>query len=204
MTPETFAATYGPLARRVAAATTLTPRVILGQWAVETGWGESGLAVGCHNLAGIRWYGQAGTHQIGGTRGQHGTGFACYPTLSAFAADYTRIMGLPYYAKVRAAVGVHAQALALGQSPWDAGHYTANGTRGGSLLAAIGRLPVPPVGLPSPHPARVHVVESGESLWTIAEHVYGAGKGRLWPRIAAANDIERPYIIHAGERLIIP
>ncbi len=204
MTPETFAATYGPLARRAAAATHVLPRVILAQWAVETAWGESGLAIGCHNLAGIRWYGQAGTRQIGGTPGKSGTGFACYPSLSAFGADYTRLMQLPYYARLRAAVGPHNQAIALGESPWDAGHYTSNGTRGGSILAALGRLPVPPAGLPSPHPARVHVVAPGESLWAIAEQVYGTHNGRLWPRIAAANDIERPFVIHAGERLVIP
>lgn len=137
MTPAAFAATYGPLADEAARQLGHLSRwTILAQWAVETGWGTSSLCVHDHNLAGIRWYGHVGSFQVGGIRGEQGTGFAGYGTLGAFIADYVRTMNLPAYSAVRAAVGAEAGCRALGLSPWDAGHYRSGGVVGGSLLAA--------------------------------------------------------------------
>jgi hypothetical protein len=143
MTPATFARTYGTLADEAARATSLSRWTVLAQWAVETGWGSSPLDLHDDNLAGIRWYGRAGTTQVGGIPGKIGTGFAHYRSLSDFVVDYAHTMNLPAYAKVRAAVGVDAELRALGASPWDAGHYRVGGVVGGSVLAAWHRLPVP-------------------------------------------------------------
>jgi hypothetical protein len=50
--------------------------------------------------------------------------------------EYEYTARLHYYDGVRAAVpqGADATAVALGQSPWDAGHYTADGSPGDALL----------------------------------------------------------------------
>ena len=47
-----------------------------------------------------------------------------------------------------------------------------------------------------------YTVKPGDSLWQIAQDQLG--NGWRWPKIAAANNIEAPYIIHPGDRLIIP
>jgi flagellum-specific peptidoglycan hydrolase FlgJ len=115
MTPKAFVATYRASAALCAAKTGVLPGVILAQWAHETGWGTSYLARRCKSLAGIRYYGHAGTTAY--------RGFACYASWSAFRTDYIRTMRLPYYRKVRAAQGVNPQIRALGLSPWSADHY---------------------------------------------------------------------------------
>jgi LysM repeat protein len=53
---------------------------------------------------------------------------------------------------------------------------------------------------PALSPGGTHVVQSGESLFTIGE-LYGVA----WELIAQANDIQPPdYIVHVGDELIIP
>lgn len=51
---------------------------------------------------------------------------------------------------------------------------------------------------------RVHVVQPGESLWSIAETV--AGDASLWPALFRANrdQIGDPSVLHPGQRLAIP
>jgi hypothetical protein len=54
--------------------------------------------------------------------------------------DYEYVARLAPYNGVASAAqtgGVNAAALALGKSPWDAGHYVSGGVDGGSLLAAL-------------------------------------------------------------------
>lgn len=160
MTPLAFAKAYGPLANHIGSAVWVDANVILAQWALETGWGASGLCVNWHNLAGIRWYGRAVQYrQIGGTPGRSGTGFAAYRTLDDFAVDYEYVISLPYYNGVRDAVTTYAQIKALGASPWDAGHYrtSRNGIDGGSVLATYNAIiaalnPPPPTPAPAPLP----------------------------------------------------
>ena len=207
MTPADFARVYGALAARVAHDHPhLFPRLILAQWGIETGWGSSSLAVNHHNLAGIRWYGRAAqVEHLGGTPGKAGTGFAGYASFDTFAADYGYVIGLPYYNAVRAATDIYAQARALGASPWDAGHYLAGGVAGGSIIRAINLIPSSvPVPPPAPHgpSPRVYTVARGDTLWAIAARYYG--RGTAYPRIAVANRFRAPYIIHVGERLVIP
>ena len=47
-----------------------------------------------------------------------------------------------------------------------------------------------------------YTVKSGDSLWQIAANKLG--NGWSWYRIANANDLKFPYIIHPGDRLKIP
>lgn len=61
---------------------------------------------------------------------------------------------------------------------------------------------------PAPDPVEdkpaddVYIVKAGDSLWQIAQHTLG--KGWRWYRIAEANNLAAPYIIHPGQRLKIP
>lgn len=45
-------------------------------------------------------------------------------------------------------------------------------------------------------------VEKGDSLWKISKEVYGTG--RDYTKIADANGIKSPYIIHPDQRLFLP
>lgn len=63
--------------------------------------------------------------------------------------------------------------------------------------------PVPkPKPKPGPAPAHIYTVHAGDTLYSIAAHFYG--NGSQYPRIAAANHIGAPYVIHPGQRLNIP
>ena len=118
MTPDQFKATYEDLADQMTDQLGLDPSVILAQWAIETAWASQ--LVG-NNLANIRC---------------SPTTFCVYPTLEDFAADYIAVMRQPNMAVILASVGktVFMQMRALGQSPWDAGHYTTGGNPPGSSL----------------------------------------------------------------------
>ena len=79
----------------------------------------------------------------------------------------------------------------------------------GASEAAVPDAPVPdPVAVaPAPrgHRERVHVVEAGDDLWSLAEHYYG--RGQEWRRIAAANPDRLtggPDRLRVGWRLVVP
>ena len=56
-----------------------------------------------------------------------------------------------------------------------------------------------------PEPAQRHyTVLGGDTLFDIAEKVYGSGRGPLWRRIAAANRDVDPLGLRPGMRLVIP
>lgn len=48
----------------------------------------------------------------------------------------------------------------------------------------------------------VYIVQEGEGLWQIAEKT--TGNGENWVKIAAANNIQNPDTISAGQRITIP
>jgi LysM repeat protein len=48
----------------------------------------------------------------------------------------------------------------------------------------------------------IHLVQSGESLWSIATQYYSSGT--QWTQIAQANGIQNPSAITAGQQLTIP
>ena len=65
--------------------------------------------------------------------------------------------------------------------------------------------PAVPVTAPSGRRERIHVVEAGDDLWSLAEHYYG--RGRDWRRIAAANPDRLtggPDRLRVGWRLVVP
>lgn len=126
MTPQQFIAAYYPTARTMSDATGLEPATFLAQWAHETGRlrnPEPGWAGAPCNLANIR---------------DTPRSFAHYASLTEFtqAAIWTLEQGRPnmnlpvsasnnYYWPVLATKdkSVADQIVALGRSPWDAGHY---------------------------------------------------------------------------------
>jgi hypothetical protein len=51
-TPEEFVKVYGPIAEQVGKDIGVDPRVILGKWGMETGWGKS--TIGSYNLGNVK------------------------------------------------------------------------------------------------------------------------------------------------------
>ena len=47
-----------------------------------------------------------------------------------------------------------------------------------------------------------YTVQRGDSLWSIAENIYG--DGYRWTDIAQANDLANPQVIHAGNVFVLP
>jgi hypothetical protein len=118
------------LAKKCKNETGIPVSVILAQWILETGAFKSNLFRYCYNLAGIKYH-QAYTNS---------NGFTCYPSLEAAADDWIRTIRLGYYDNVRRTASqtnvVEDIIKALGESPWDAGHYN-NGQGAGSSLQAL-------------------------------------------------------------------
>ncbi len=115
MTPADFVSELLPYARQVQAARGIDAWAVLTQWALETGWGTSTLFVVDHNVAGIK-HTDPHTGELV---------FWSYSDLQAGVNDYIATLGLGFYTGVLATAGqgVEATLRALGQSPWDAGHY---------------------------------------------------------------------------------
>ena len=86
----------------------------------------------------------------------------------------------------------------------------ANGPRpaGGTRVPSVGHLGPTRGPRPRPTPApdrRVHVVQSGDDLWSLAQRFYG--EGREWRRIAQANPgvlTGGPDRLQVGWRLVVP
>lgn len=47
-----------------------------------------------------------------------------------------------------------------------------------------------------------YIIKSGDNLWDIALHAYG--DGYAWTRIAKANNLTNPDLIHVNNKLVIP
>ncbi len=109
--------------------------VILAQWGLEEGWYVP-TATG-YNWGNVRSVPGAPT-----VSGPHLSGsFAYAATPAAGLRYYLYAAHLAYYTAVTVAArqGANATAVALGRSPWDAGHYTTIGQPGSSLLALLRR-----------------------------------------------------------------
>jgi hypothetical protein len=110
--------------------------VILAQWGLEHGWhvpdytgynwGNSGAIEGYPTVAGTNAPGSPGA-------------FAYANTPTDGLNIFLHVARLSYYTAVApaAAQGADAAAVALGQSPWDAGHYTNIGQPGSSLITIM-------------------------------------------------------------------
>ena len=138
--PAAFIQTMLPYARKAHNDLGWPTSVILAQMGVEHGWrfpdfdgwnlansrpfpdpnGDGGV---CYGQSVVRNFCYAATPWIG-------------------LAIYEHVAHLSYYRGVAAAArtgGAAAAARALGQSPWDAGHYTAGGAPGDTLINAMKR-----------------------------------------------------------------
>jgi hypothetical protein len=101
--------------------------VLLAQWGLEHGWQVP-------DAQGYNW----GNTEYAPACPKPGR-FCYAPTPAEGLREYLYTAHLPFYDRVRAAVpyGADAVAVALGESPWDEGHYTADGHPGDSLLAIM-------------------------------------------------------------------
>lgn len=84
-------------------------QVILAQWAHESSYGSSDLAVRAKNFAGIK-YNDNADFKSGS--------YAGYNSIATFVKDYIRVLQLPYYNEVRNAGGIKETIQALGRSPY--------------------------------------------------------------------------------------
>ena len=131
MSNQSFVAAMAPYAHQVASATGLDCRLFLVQWAYESAWGSSEVA-SHNNFAGIEHSAGKGCTVCDGI-------FTCCPSVADFAALYTAIIEQPIYASVRATAGqpLGDQFIALGRSPWAAGHYEGSCGSPGCALAQL-------------------------------------------------------------------
>lgn len=63
----------------------------------------------------------------------------------------------------------------------------------------VGQVLKIPAAQPGPQPNFTHLVQPGETLYSIA-----AKYGVPWQAVAAANNISAPYTVYAGQSLVIP
>jgi hypothetical protein len=125
-----------PYAQRASKQTGWPVSVILAQWGLETGWRTK-------TYTGYNW-GNCGAMPnqptIGGiNKPGSPAAFAYAYTPEQGLAEYLHVASLGYYTHVAPAAnsGADAAARALGQSPWDWGHYTNRGDPGSSLISIM-------------------------------------------------------------------
>jgi hypothetical protein len=134
-TQAAFVATMLPYARHASQTLGWPVSVILAQWGVEHGW----------TLPDFDGW------NVGNTKAFDSPTGVCYgaPVVRGFCAPKTPGAGLAiyihgarlhYYSGIAVAArqgGPDAAARALGESPWDAGHYTTDNSPGDTLLRAM-------------------------------------------------------------------
>jgi hypothetical protein len=125
-----------PYARTASQQTGWPVSVILAQWGLETGWRTK-------TYTGFNWGNcgaMPGQPTIGGINKPGSPAAFAYANSPAQGlAEYTHVAHLGYYTHVAQAAhnGADAAARALGQSPWDWGHYTNRGDPGSSLVSIM-------------------------------------------------------------------
>ncbi len=137
-TPQAFIATMLPYARQAHHDLGWPVSMTLAQMGVEHGW----------RLPDFDGWNLANSRPFPDPSGDGGVCFRqkvihnfCYaPTPQIGLAIYEHVAHLSFYSGIAQAArtgGAAAAARAMGQSPWDAGHYMRNGVPGGMLLAAM-------------------------------------------------------------------
>jgi LysM repeat protein len=125
-----------PYAKRAHADTGWPTSMIIAQWGVEHGW----------KLPSFTGYNFGNVASVPGEPTVPGTAAKGSPSRFSYAKtpedglrQYLKVAHLSYYAPVTAASksGANAAALALGKSPWDAGHYGGAGNPGSTLLGVM-------------------------------------------------------------------
>ena len=111
-----FVKGYGGAARMAGELYGMNPVVILAQAAIESGWGESTLAVKYHNFFGIMGYGVTNAYWHGGKTdlGNGGLLFRRYDTPEHSFLDFARLgfTAYPQAAAVSAYPAAYAQEIA--------------------------------------------------------------------------------------------
>ena len=111
-----FVKGYGGAARMAGELYGMNPVVILAQAAIESGWGESTLAVKYHNFFGITGYGVTNAYWHGGKTdlGNGGLLFRRYDTPEHSFLDFARLVftAYPQAAAVSAYPAAYAQEIA--------------------------------------------------------------------------------------------
>ncbi|WP_456086711.1 glucosaminidase domain-containing protein [Parabacteroides sp.] len=112
MEKRLFVKMYGEAARTAGELFGMNPVVILAQGAIESGWGESVLAVKYHNFFGIAGYGVANAYWHGGKTdlGNGGLLFRRYDTPEHGFMDFARLVSSAY--PQAAAVSFYPEAYA--------------------------------------------------------------------------------------------
>lgn len=112
MEKHLFVKIYGEAARMAGELFGMNPVVILAQGAIESGWGESVLAVKYHNLFGITGYGVENAYWHGGKTdlGKGGLLFRRYDTPEHSFMDFARLISSVY--PQAAAVSFYPEAYA--------------------------------------------------------------------------------------------
>ena len=92
--PAEFAQVYGPAAERAAAKLKVDPKVLLGQWGLETGWGKS-IVPGTNNLGNIKDFAGGG---VGATDNMTGSKdkYRAYASPEEFADDFASLIERKY------------------------------------------------------------------------------------------------------------
>ncbi|MEO1576628.1 MAG: flagellar assembly peptidoglycan hydrolase FlgJ, partial [Pseudomonadota bacterium] len=133
-TPLDFVRAIWPLAQQAAATLRVSPRMIVAQAALETGWGRHGIrhadGTQANNLFGIKAGGGWGgpsvdvptTEVLGGIARKVVAAFRSYGSLAESVADYTRlILTSPRY---RAALNTGGDGVAFARALQDGGYAT--------------------------------------------------------------------------------
>lgn len=143
-TPEDFSARYGAAADKAAKALGVDPKVVLGQWGLETGWGKS-VIPGTNNLGNIKDFaggGVAATDNMTGSRDK----YRAYESPDHFVDDYVSLIQRKYPNAVNAKTPEDfAKALKSGGYAEDPG-YVAKVTTAAKMTpvkAAAGPTLVP-------------------------------------------------------------
>jgi hypothetical protein len=126
---HSFAALALPYAIQAHQALGWPTSVILAQWGLEHGWSVP-------DANGYNW----GNTTFAPNCQYRGSRFCYAPTPAEGLREYVYTARLHYYDGIAPAArqgGADATAVALGESPWDAGHYTTNGQPGSSLIAIM-------------------------------------------------------------------
>lgn len=93
-TPEDFSARYGAAADKAAKALGVDPKVVLGQWGLETGWGKS-VIPGTNNLGNIKDFSGAGTAATDNMTGSRDK-YRAYESPDQFVDDYVSLIQRKY------------------------------------------------------------------------------------------------------------
>lgn len=89
-----------------------------------------------------------------------------------------------------------------GQALWSTGTNTEDGDAP-AVQADVAPAPAPQAAPAPAAPAQqTYTVQGGDTLWAIAERYYG--DGNQYMKIATANGIANPDLIHPGQQLVIP